>query len=420
MLEFLAALGMPNPVVIPDGDTSGFSIGRLAELGLAAHALGGAEDGLQRDLLKGQTSLPPLAVLLRTGGTSGRLRYAVNTSMRRALGRDRRLGLGRALGLDDGLRVSLAGSIHHAAHLSMFLDALNYRSEIHVYEKPDPAQVLNEVRQHGIQWLVATPMHLRIMQRQLRDDTAGVGLKTLVHMSAACPLPVKRFWHSALGPENVYEVFGASEGIGTTIARGDEWEKRPGTVGRGFYTSVAVMDSSGRPVAPGDLGDVYFRFGASARPLHVGQQDNVTWTGDGYVSIGDRGRLDADGYLYLEPRPQLRITVGGTTVLATDIEDAMLDVPWIQDAAAAGVTNHVTGQRVVCFVVCGGLSLEARSAELMARLRRVLPPAAVPRRIIEVDAIPRSIAGKIDRTLVSEMVQKLSAREKGSASAHSS
>ncbi|MGW2842700.1 AMP-binding protein [Streptomyces sp. NPDC001493] len=84
--------------------------------------------------------------------------------------------------------------------------------------------MLDEVRRHRIQWLLVTPLHMRVMQRQWRGGGDAPDLATLVHMSAACAAPLKRFWHATLGPENVHEVFGASEGIGTTVARGDEWE----------------------------------------------------------------------------------------------------------------------------------------------------------------------------------------------------
>ncbi|WP_405901441.1 AMP-binding protein [Streptomyces sp. NBC_00727] len=405
LTELLAALGLPNPVVVPDGETGAPPTAeRLAALGLAAHTLGHERQPWNGS--EARTALPPSTLLLRTGGTSGRVRYAVNTSMRGALGRDPRLSLASSVGLKAGLRVCLAGSVRHAATLSMLLDALNQRAEIHLFEKPDPAHVLHEVRRHRVHWLLVTPLHMRMMQRQWLSDGGAPDLRTLVHMSAVCAEPVKRFWHATLGPEHVYEVFGASEGIGTTVARGDEWEARPGTVGRGFYTSVAVLDPSGAPVAPGEAGDVYFQCGTSARPLHVGHRDSVRWSGSGYVSIGDRGRLDADGYLYLEPRSHLRITVGGTTVLATDVEDALMDVPWVRDAAAAGIPNRVTGHRVVSFVVTDGQGAGDRLTELARHLRGVLPPAAVPRRIVEVDAIPRSAAGKVNRTLLADMVHQ--------------
>ncbi|MGZ2356779.1 AMP-binding protein [Streptomyces sp. 372A] len=405
LTELLAALGLSNPVVVPDGETGGPPAAeRLAGLGLAAYTLGHERQPWSGP--EARAELPPSALLLRTGGTSGRVRYAVNTSMRGALGRDPRLSLASSVGLKAGLRVCLAGSVRHAATLSMLLDALNHQAEIHLFEKPDPAHVLHQVRRHRVQWLLVTPLHMRIMQRQWQSDGGAPDLETLVHMSAACTEPVKRFWHATLGPEHVYEVFGASEGIGTTVARGDEWEARPGTVGRGFYTSVAVLDPAGIPVAPGEVGDVCFQCGTTARPLHVGRRDSVRWSSSGHVSIGDRGRLDADGYLYLEPRSQLRITVGGTTVLATDVEDALMDVPWVRDAAAAGIPNRVTGHRVVCFVVSDGQGSESRLTELRRHLRRVLSPAAVPRRIVEVDAIPRSEAGKVNRTLLSDMVRK--------------
>lgn len=411
LLELVAALGMPNPVAIPDGDRTSSSLDRLRSLGVSAHALGAGSR--PPEVLGARRPLPPSSLLLRTGGTSGRVRYAVNANMRRTLIRDRRLSLASALKLRDGTRALLAGSIRHAAHLSMLLDALNYQAEIHLVESSDPAQLLSLVRRYEIEWLTATPLHLRIMQRQLSDEGGTPSLRKLVHMSAACPEQVKRFWHTTLGPENVYEVFGASEGIGTTIARGDEWEERPGTVGRGFYTSIAVLDDSNRPVRPGESGEIYFHSGMNPRTLHLGQKDFVNWTSDGYVGIGDRGRLDADGYLYPEARPQLRITVGGSTILATDVEDALLDFPWIRDAAAAGINNRVTGQRVICFVVCDDDRTTPQLSEVHATLREILPSAAVPRKIIPVEAIPRSPAGKINRNLISQMAQDHCVSAKG-------
>lgn len=220
LTELLAALGLPNPVVVPDGETGAPPTAeRLAALGLAAHTLGHERQPWNGS--EARTALPPSTLLLRTGGTSGRVRYAVNTSMRGALGRDPRLSLASSVGLKAGLRVCLAGSVRHAATLSMLLDALNQRAEIHLFEKPDPAHVLHEVRRHRVHWLLVTPLHMRMMQRQWLSDGGAPDLRTLVHMSAVCAEPVKRFWHATLGPEHVYEVFGASEGIGTTVARGD-------------------------------------------------------------------------------------------------------------------------------------------------------------------------------------------------------
>ncbi|MHA6763641.1 ANL family adenylate-forming protein [Streptacidiphilus sp. PAMC 29251] len=408
LLEFLSALGLPNPVVIPEPDGGPGvlpTLERLATLGLAARSL---ESGQRLAPAPGTRpmTLPPAALLLRTGGTSGRVRYAVNTTMRPALQRDRRLSLASSVGLKAGMRVCLAGSVRHAATVSMLLDALNHPVEIHLFEKPDPARILREVQENRIEWMLATPFHMRMMKRQLAQTKDDLCLRTLVHMSAACPASLKRFWHERLGPGNVYEIFGSSEGIGTSVARGDEWESRPGTVGMGFYTSIAVMDSEDRPVAPGVVGDVYFRAGGSARDLHIGHGDAVKWRRNGYVSIGDQGRLDDDGYLFLEPRSQARITVGGVTVLATDVEDALMDVAWVQDAAAVGMPNPVTGQRVACCVVLGPGSPVNGLAALASDLRRRLPPAAVPRKLVQVDAVPRSTAGKINRSLVLEMLDE--------------
>ncbi|MEU3431548.1 ANL family adenylate-forming protein [Streptomyces gardneri] len=401
LTELLAALAMPHPVALPDTARPTSPVAELAAHGIRARTLG--TDAGHEPPPAAPVALPEDALLLRTGGTSGRTRFAVNTSMRRGLVRDSRLSLARAVGLRDGVLALLAGPVGHAAHLSMLLDAANHEAEVHLYESPEPARVLPDIRRHGIQWLAATPLHLRVMMRQTEDGRGTGELRKLVHMSAACGEPLKRFWHAALGPENVYEVFGSSEGIGTTIARGDEWERRPGTVGRGFYTSVAVLDPAGRPVPAGEPGDVFFAYGAAARPLHIGRGDHVRWTAGGLVGIGDRGFLDEDGFLHLETRPQLRITVGGTTVVATDVEDALLGFPWVEDAAAAGIANQVTGQRVIGFVVLTADAPDTWAAELVAGLRRDLPAAAVPRKVFAVGAVPRAPSGKVDRAALATM-----------------
>ena len=116
------------------------------------------------------------------------------------------------------------------------------------------------------------------------------------------------------------------------LVRGDEWLARPGTVGRGFLTQIRILDDTGNVVPLGITGTVFMR-----TPQQVGRSDYVSGqairtTADGFATVGDHGRLDRDGYLYLEQRDHDVINVGGEKVDPDEVEAALRDHPAVVDA----------------------------------------------------------------------------------------
>src|SRR5579859_913443 len=103
------------------------------------------------------------------------------------------------------------------------------------------------------------------------DPATFASLRAMLHTAARCDADTKRGWIGLLGPERVYELYGATEGVGVTLVRGDEWLARPGTVGRGFLTQIRILDEAGNPVSPGTTGTVVDR-----TPQRVGRSDYVS------------------------------------------------------------------------------------------------------------------------------------------------
>jgi len=228
-------------------------------------------------------------------------------------------------------------------------------------------------------------------------DPAGfTSLRAMLHTAARCDADTKRGWIGLLGPERVYELYGAPEGVGVTLVRGDEWLARPGTVGRGFLTQVRILDDAGKLVPPGTAGTVFMR-----TPQRVGRSDYVNeqairTTLDGFATVGDHGRLDQDGYLYLEPRDHDIINVGGEKVDPDEVEAALRDHPAVVDAVAVAVPHRTLGSVVGVHVVLRpGASV--RRAELAAHCGRRLVGYKIPKHFTFVDQVPRSAAGKIQR-----------------------
>jgi bile acid-coenzyme A ligase len=294
-------------------------------------------------------------------------------------------------------RQLIVGPLYHAAPFTAFIDALLDSNTVVLQPFFAPQWTVELVRRYAIEWLQLTPAHMREILRLPDLDPAGfASLRAMLHTASRCDADTKRGWIDLLGPERVYELYGATEGIGVTLVRGDEWLARPGTVGRGFLTQIRILDDAGNAVPPGTTGTVFMR-----TPQRAGRSDYVNdqairTTLDGFATVGDHGRLDRDGYLYLEPRDHDIINVGGEKVDPDEVEAALRDHPAVIDAAAVAVPHRTLGSVVGAHVVLHpGASV--RRAELAAHCGRRLAGYKIPKHFTFVDQVPRSAAGKIQR-----------------------
>src|SRR5579863_990216 len=303
----------------------------------------------------------------------------------------------RQTGWRTAQRQLIVGPLYHAAPFTAFLDALLDRNTVVLQPVFTPQWTVELVRRYTIEWLQLTPTHMREILRLPDLDPAGfASLRAMLHTAARCDAGTKRGWIDLLGPERVYELYGATEGVGVTLVRGDEWLARPGTVGRGLLTQIRILDDAGHPVPPGTTGTVFMR-----TPQRVGRSDYVSeqairTTPDGFATVGDHGRLDSGGYLYLEPRHHDIINVGGEKVDPDEVEAALRDHPAVVDAVAVAEPHQTLGSVVAAHVVLRpGVSV--RKAELAAHCGRRLAGYKIPKRFTFVDQVPRSAAGKIQR-----------------------
>jgi bile acid-coenzyme A ligase len=337
------------------------------------------------------------AYLLATGGSTGVPKISVRPGpLRYDPARTPSLVI-RQAGWRTGQRQLIVGPLFHAAPFTAFLDALLDMNTVVLQPFFSPSWTVRLAQQYEIQWMQLTPTHMReILLLADPDPASFASLRAVLHTAAACDADTKRGWIDLLGPQRLYELYGATEGIGVTLARGDEWLARPGTVGRGFLTQIRVLNGDGRQVAPGTVGTVFMRtpqrFGRSE---YVGDR-MVRTTPDGFATVGDRGWLDGDGYLFLEPRTHDLINVGGEKVDPNEVEAALLDHPDVIDAVALGVPHGTLGSVVGVQVVLRSSST-VRRVELARHCGRRLAGYKIPKHITFVDHIPRSASGKIQR-----------------------
>ncbi|QOW02040.1 AMP-binding protein (plasmid) [Rhodococcus pyridinivorans] len=331
-------------------------------------------------------------LFLQSGGTTGQPRLIRMDLSPPAL--SGMLRLYRQAGWRTGLRQLIMMPMYHAAGLlSALIGVLDGHQLIVAGTLSDSEKLLAAIGAESIEWFCATPTHLRLLAFSEGFESARLdSVRGVLHTGAACDHETKRRWLDLLGGDRVHEFYSSTEQVGLTFCSGREWAERPGTVGRGYLTRISVRDPAGRPVPTGMVGEVYMRSLAHARNAAPG----VRRTNDGSCSVGDRGYLDADGYLFLVGREGDMFTVGGENVYPLELERAILEVPGVRDAMVRPRSHRVLGSIAEALVIADKPT-KSTALAIKAHCRRSLPPASRPYALSFVAALPRTEVGKLRR-----------------------
>jgi long-chain acyl-CoA synthetase len=207
--------------------------------------------------------------------------------------------------------------------------------------------------------------------------------RLVAHAGAPCPAAVKRRLVELFPAGSTWEFYGSTEGQ-FTACRSEEWLERPGTVGRARPGRTLSVDADGQ---------VWCAVPPFARFSYFGDPEKTAaaWRGASFT-VGDLGRLDADGYLYLDGRREDLVISGGVNVYPLEVEQALLEHPGVDDVAVYGVPDDAWGQRV-CAAYVGGAS----AAELDAFVRERLAPPKRPKSWHALPDLPRTLTGKVLR-----------------------
>ena len=261
----------------------------------------------------------------------------------------------------------------------------------------DPAQTLRLIEKHQASWVYLVPtMMLRIwrLPEAVRLAADLTSLKVAFHVAAPCPPWLKQAWIDWLGPETVQELYAGTELQAATTITGTEWLAHRGSVGRTVLGEIAIRDPGGQPVPPGEDGEIWMRRGPCAPPPYRYIGATARSAPGGWESLGDIGRVDADGYVYITDRLTDMILIGGANVYPAEIEAALDEHPAVQSSCVIGLPDEDLGSIPHAIVE---LSEPVSDENLMAHLRQRLAPHKLPRTIERATTPLRDDAGKVRR-----------------------
>ena len=354
-------------------------------------------ESVPRDLAAGSFTpgVSPEWKLMTSGGSTGRPKLigATQPALSELVG-----PAGALVHLRPDGCVLMTGPLAHNGPFVVTTCAMLLGNHVVLMPRFNAADTLRLVEKHRVTWMLLVPtMMLRIwrLPEEVRLATDVSSLEVAFHLAAPCPAWLKQAWIEWLGPEKVVELYGGTELQAVTVIGGTEWLAHPGSVGRTVLGEIEIRDPDGRPVPVGEEGEIWMRRGPDAASPYRYIGATARSAADGWESLGDIGKVDADGYVYITDRLADMILVGGANVYPAEIEAALDEHPAVQSCCVIGLPDEDLGNIPYAIVELSG---PASDEDLMAHLRRRLAPYKLPRVIERATTPLRDDAGKVRRS----------------------
>lgn len=282
---------------------------------------------------------------------------------------------------------------------SLFYPLLSGTTAVLLPGQPTPEAVFAAIERHGVRVLYAVPsFYGRLLAHPDAELLRKVG--KAVCAGEVLPRPVEDAVAALAGPVLLNGI-GSTE-VGQTFCSNtvDAW--RPGTVGRALPPyRVRVVDESGADVPAGVEGALLVR-GPSVAAGHASASEWRPARPDAWQPTGDAAVLDEDGFVRVAGRVDDLEIVAGVNLHPAQIEELLVGQPEVADAAVCATPDARGVSRLVAYLVLAdGTEDDGRlAAKLVARLRGRLAPHMIPRTVVFVPALPRTVNGKLRRRVL--------------------
>lgn len=177
---------------------------------------------------------------------------------------------------------------------------------------------------------------------------------------------------------------------------GEDYVTHPTSTGRGTpILQIEIRDADGRPLPTGERGEIWFKGPHLIRGYWNKPEETAEVIVGGWLRSGDVGRIDDEGFVYVEDRVKDMVLRGGENVYCAEVEAALYEHPDVHEAAVFGVPHERLGEEVAA-VVMRRIGTSVTVDELQSHVAGRLAAFKVPSRILVVDQpLPRNASGKI-------------------------
>ncbi|BBX66524.1 long-chain-fatty-acid--CoA ligase [Mycobacterium saskatchewanense] len=345
------------------------------------------------------------ALVIYSSGTTGRPK-GVLLSQRALV--NHAANLAPAFPFAEGDANLVAMPLFHVGGIGYALFGIRAGVPTIMTREPDAAALLGAVRAGATHAFFVPPVIARFLDAGEAATAAMRGLRYIVYGAAPMPSPLLQQALATWPDMNFVQVYGQTELCGAVTALSNDDHRDPARPGLQLSAGKAVLGTEIRVVDPetggevpvGQPGEIWVRSNQNMSGyLNRAEATAETITEDDWVRTGDVGRLDADGYVYIEDRLKDMIITGGENVYGPEVESVLIEHPAVADAAVIGVPDDFWGESVKAIVVA---TAEVEAKDVIEFCRRHLAAYKCPRTVDFVASLPRNASGKILKTALRE------------------
>jgi acyl-CoA synthetase (AMP-forming)/AMP-acid ligase II len=305
-------------------------------------------------------------------------------------------------GLGTGRRSIAVAPMYHGAGFLFGYTPVAMGGTVSMLRRWDPAELLDMVQRDKAQSIFLVPTHASMIKALGPEKLAEYDLSsldTIYFNAAALPVALKEWVMEFFAGVDIHELYGSTEGGIVSNLRPKDAARKAGSVGHPwFMTEVRVVDDEGNPVPTGTPGELFSRSPFLMNGyLNDPEATAACTTDDGFLTCGDIVIVDDEGFISIVDRKKDMIISGGVNVYPRDVEEQIVVLDSVIEAAVIGAPDETWGEKVVAYAVLKpGQSLTLE--ELDAHLRDRLAGYKIPRELYILDALPRNASGKVVKT----------------------
>jgi fatty-acyl-CoA synthase len=315
--------------------------------------------------------------------------------------------LSELFGYESNTRYLCPGPLYHAAPLRHSMTTINKGGTVYIMKKFDAEGALKIIESEQIthsQWVPTMFVRMLKLPDEVRLKYDLSSQKFVLHAAAPCPIDIKKKmldWWGMI----IHEYYSGTENNGFCKISPEEWLTHEGSVGKASLGTLHICDEDGNELPPGEKGKIYFSDGHEFSYHNDPEKTAESYNEKGWSTLGDIGKVDEDGYLYLLEREAFVIISGGVNIYPQEAENVLMTHPKIMDVAVFGVPNEDFGEEVKAVVQLSDMS-EAGPAlekELINFCKSQISSIKCPRSIDFKESLPRHPTGKLYKRQLRDM-----------------
>ncbi|MEV8611360.1 long-chain fatty acid--CoA ligase [Amycolatopsis sp. NPDC051373] len=292
----------------------------------------------------------------------------------------------------------VCGPLYHVGGFDLpGVGTLHAGGSLIVLRKFDAAEVVDTIERERPSniWLAPSMMNAILQLPDIMErDTSSI--RFIIGGGEKMPVPLVEKILAAFPKAWFSDAYGLTETVsGDTFNDPEHMLAKVGSVGRPVvHLEVRIVDESGAPLPAGELGEIALRGPKVSTGYWRDEAATAKAFRDGWFHTGDVGRLDEDGYLYVEDRKKDMIVSGGENIATPEVERVLYEHPDVVEAAVVGMGHPRWGEVPQAFVVLRPGATRDRDA-LVAFCRERLAKFKVPADLVFLDELPRTPSGKV-------------------------